>query len=159
TFCYDLGQTFQRGSLFRQAIREYERVQQLSPKEFAVALSLASVYVQGRAPGLAQALIKKLRTEESKQLSNPTNAIILASIEGAAFLAETKTNTAVELFRQAEQTYPQNPDLLTLIARVYASNGMFTNALEATDKQLKLTPDSPEALLNKAAYCIELKEY
>src|SRR5206468_1462897 len=92
-------------------------------------------------------------------LANPTNAMVLASIEGSAFLSEKKNDSAAKVFEDAEQTYQQNPELLTLIARVYASYGMFSNALAATDKQLKLAPNSPEALLNKSAYCIELKEY
>jgi tetratricopeptide (TPR) repeat protein len=158
-FCFELGTVFHRGNLFRQAALQFQRVQQLDPNDFNATISLASVYVQGRAPGLALELINNQRSQKNPHLLNSTNAMLMASVEGAAYLAINNIETAVKTFEQAEQTYPQNPDLFSLIARVYATYGKFSNALAATEKQLKLVPDSPEALLNKGAYCIELKDF
>lgn len=55
--------------------------------------------------------------------------------------------------------YPQDEAAIEALAQIYMLTGRMTNALAATDRQLKINPDNPTALLNKAGFHIQFGQF
>jgi tetratricopeptide (TPR) repeat protein len=89
------------------------------------------------------------RTNETEFLVAETSARILAKdYNGAATVVQT-----------ALDKYPADESLVAAAAQVFMNHNLFTNTLEMIDKQLKLSPDNLNALLNKGYVNLHLEDY
>ncbi len=57
------------------------------------------------------------------------------------------------------QRYPKEDSVLETLTQIYLHTSRFTNALATIENQLQLDANNSRALLNKAAICIQLKDY
>ncbi len=57
------------------------------------------------------------------------------------------------------QRYPKDDNVLETLTQIYLHTSRFTNALASIEEQLQLDPNNARALLNKAAICIQMKDY
>jgi tetratricopeptide (TPR) repeat protein len=83
----------------------------------------------------------------------------LLSVEISARLAGSDLNGAEKTVRSALDKYPADESLVAAAAKVFQDYGLFTNALEMIEKQLKLAPDNLTALLNKGYVCLHVDAY
>jgi tetratricopeptide (TPR) repeat protein len=88
-----------------------------------------------------------------------TNQTELLSVEVSARLGANDFKGATNAVQSALDKFPSDEDLVAAAAQSFMNYGLFTNALEMIDKQLKLTPDNLTALLNKGYVCLHLNAY
>jgi tetratricopeptide (TPR) repeat protein len=154
-FCFEEGRIFSRSSLYRQAASQFERVKMLEPDALPARLNLSQLYVIARMPDEALRILDEIHTHPVPR----TNQTDLLSIEVSARLAAQDFVGATNAVQIALDKFPSDEDLLAATAPIFMNYGLYTNALELIDKQLKLSPDNLFALLNKGYACIHLAAY
>ena len=154
-FCYEEGLTYLGTSLYRQAANQFERVRILEPESLPARLNLAQLYVIARMPDDALRMLDEIHTRPVPR----TNQTDLLSIEVSARLAARDLKGATNAVQVALDKYPSDEDLVATAAQVFMNYGLYTNALEMVEKQLKLSPDNLNVLLNKGYVCLHLAAY
>jgi tetratricopeptide (TPR) repeat protein len=154
-FCYEEGMQYYRSSLCRQAANQFERTKDLEPDFLPARIRLAELCVISRKPDDA---LKMLQEIHSRPIPR-TNQTELLSVEISARLAANDLNGAQNTIRSALDKYPADESLVAAAAKVFQDYGLFTNALEMIEKQLKLAPDNLAALLNKGYVCLHVDAY
>jgi tetratricopeptide (TPR) repeat protein len=154
-FCFEEGLVYSRSSLYRQAAGQFERVRILEPESLPARLNLAKLYLVARMPGDALRMLDEIHSRPVPR----TNQTELLSMEVSARLAANDFKGATNAVQSAVDKYPSDEDLVAAAAQSFMNYGMFTNALEMIDKQLKLAPDNLIALLNKGYVCLHLAAY
>jgi len=154
-FCYEEGRTYLRSSLYRQAANQFERVRVFEPESLPARLNLAQLYVIARMPDDALRMLDEIHTRPVPR----TNQTDLLSVEVSARLAAQDFKGATNAVQVALDKYPADEDLPAAAAQAFMNYGLYTNALELVDKQLKLSPDNLNALLNKGYVCLQLAAY
>jgi tetratricopeptide (TPR) repeat protein len=154
-FCFEEGRIYLRSSLYRQAANQFERVRILEPESLPTRLNLAQLYVIARMPDDALRMLDEIHTRPVPR----TNQTELLSVEVSARLAAQDLKGATNAVQVALDKYPADEDLLAAATQAFMNYGLYTNALELVDKQLKLSPDNLNALLNKGFICLHLDAY
>lgn len=155
TFCYEQGRVFAQGMLFRQAIREFERVRELSPDDLPARMWLAHLYLMVRHPQRALAVVEELKAAPERFGLTLTNQIELLGLEGTARFALGQSEEAHRLLQRAVGTGPTNHFLLAVCAQVYLRVGDWTNAIALFDRQLEVMPGDTDAMMNKGYACLQ----
>jgi tetratricopeptide (TPR) repeat protein len=88
-----------------------------------------------------------------------TNQTDLLSVEVSARLAARDFKGADSAVHAALDKYPSDEELVASAAQTFMNYGLYTNALEMLDKELKLSPDNPNALLNQGFVYLHLAAY
>jgi tetratricopeptide (TPR) repeat protein len=154
-FCYEEGLAYLGTSLYRQAANQFDRVRILEPESLRARLNLAQLYVIARMPDDALRILDEIHSRPVPR----TNQTDLLSIEVSARLAAQDLKGATNAVQVALDKYPSDEDLVATAAQAFMNYGLYTNALEMVDKQLKLSPDNLNALLNKGYVCLHLASY
>jgi tetratricopeptide (TPR) repeat protein len=154
-FCYDEARAYLATSLYRQAANQFERVRILQPESLPARLNLAQLYVLARMPDDALRMLDEIHTHPVPR----TNQTDLLSVEISARLAAQDLKGASSTVQTALDRYPADEELVAAAAQAFINHGLYTNALEMIDKQLKLSPDNLNALLNKGYVCLHLSAY
>jgi tetratricopeptide (TPR) repeat protein len=154
-FCYEEGTQYMRSSLCRQAANQFERTKVLEPEYLPARIRLTELYVISRMPDEALKMLEDIHTHPVPR----TNETELLSVEVSAQLAANDLKGAESAIRKALDKYPSDESLVAAAAKVFQEYGLFTNALRMIEKQLKLAPDNPTALLNKGYVCLHLSAY
>jgi tetratricopeptide (TPR) repeat protein len=154
-FCFEEGLVYSRNSLYRQAGNQFERTRILEPESLPARLNLAKLYVVARMPDDALRMLDEIHTRPIPR----TNQTELLSVEVSARLGANDLKGASNAIQSALDKFPSDEDLVAAAAQSFMNYGLFTNALEMIDKQLKLSPDNLTALLNKGYVCLHLAAY
>ncbi|HLH56813.1 MAG TPA: tetratricopeptide repeat protein [Verrucomicrobiae bacterium] len=158
-FCFAQGSAFVQGGNNHQAALQFERVRALQPKNLPAQLALAQIYFFNHLPDDALKVIDSIHAANDAALASPTNTMQLLGIEASAHLAKGDLKGAESIVNRAVSRFPQEPDLLATAAKVYMDFGLYTNALQAIERQLQIRPDDPGALFSKGNACLQLNEY
>lgn len=159
TFCYEQGRVFAQNMLFRQAIREFERVRELALEDLPSRLWLAHLYLMVRHPRKALTVVEELKAEPERFGLTFTNLVELLGLEGAARFALGETEQAHRLLQKAVGTGPTNHYLLAVCAQVYLRAGDWTNAIALFNRQLEVMPADTDAMMNKGYACLQAGRY
>jgi tetratricopeptide (TPR) repeat protein len=154
-FCYEEGMQYYRSSLCRQAAKQFERTKELEPDFLPARIRLAELYVISRKPDDALKMLEEIHSHPVPR----TNQTELLSVEVSARLAANDLKGAQKTVRSALDKYPADENLVAAAAKVFQDYGLFTNALEMIEKQLKLAPDNLAALLNEGYVCLHVDAY
>jgi tetratricopeptide (TPR) repeat protein len=154
-FCYEEGRIYFRTSLYRQAANQFERVRMLEPESLPARLNLAQLYVIARMPDDALKMLDEIHSRPVPR----TNQTDLLSVEVSARLAARDFKGADSAVHAALDKYPSDEELVASAAQTFMNYGLYTNALEMLDKELKLSPDNPNALLNQGFVYLHLAAY
>ena len=154
-FCYEEGRIYVHTSLYRQAANQFERVRILEPESLPARLNLAQLYVIARMPEPALKMLDEIHGYPIPR----TNQTELLSVEISARLASRDFTGATNAAQTALDKFPSDENLIAAAAQAFMNYGYFTNTLELIDKQLKLSPDNLNALLNKGYVCLQLAAY
>ncbi len=155
-FCYEQGRVFVRGGNYRQATHEFARVKTLAPENLPARLWLAQLYVLSRRPGEALKLVDEIHAQPELLSLDRTNQPELLSVEAQAHLVQGDLRGAEGAVQTALAKYPSDETLVTTATQVYMKFGLFSNAVALLDRQLKTTPDSLYALVNKGYACLQI---
>lgn len=159
TFSYEQGRVFAGGSLFRQAITEFERVRALVPEDLPTRLWLGNLYATTRLYDRALEVAREVREQAGLFALTDTNRTDLLAIEATAQFGLGLTNEADRLLQEAVSRQPTNYYLLAVCAQVYMRNGHYAPALALFEQQLRLRPGDTDAMMNKGYVCLQLGEF
>jgi tetratricopeptide (TPR) repeat protein len=155
TFTYEQGRVFAQGLLFRQALREFERVRELDPEDLASRLWLGHLYLTVGHPERTLEVVGELRRAPDRFGLTFTNQIELLGLEGTARMMLGQREETHRLLQQAVGTGPTNHFLLAMCAQVYLRAGDWTNAIPLFDRQLLVMPNDTDAMMNKSYACLQ----
>jgi tetratricopeptide (TPR) repeat protein len=162
-FCYEQGQVFVQGKLFKQAMQQFTRVTELDRTHLPVRLWLAQLYIMSRRPEEALQLVTEIRKNENIFRVDRTNVTELMFAEGSAHLANKNPAAAQLAVTKALNKFETDkellPHLLDTASQMYLNFGYFSNALPIIDRQLQLAPENTRALVNKGFVCLQLHAY
>jgi tetratricopeptide (TPR) repeat protein len=153
--CFEQGRIYAKGGQYRQAANEFDRVRALEPENLPARLAIAQLYVRTSMPEQALKCLDELRAQPIPR-TNQTDFLV---IETSARLLAKDINGAAAAVQAAIDKYPADETLLAAAGQVFMKYEYFTNALEMINKQLKLSPDNPNALLNKGYVSLHIEDY
>ena len=158
-FCFQLGRTFARFNLVRQAAVQFTRAQTLEPGNFNYRFALAEMYLRGRAPDLALQAVGDLRLLLSPRATNLVSQTGLLRLEASAYFQKTNFTLAEKLLLDARKNIPNDAAVLQTLSEIYLVSGRYTNALSVVEAQLRLDPKNLRALLNLGGTLIQLQRF
>jgi len=158
-WCYAQGFTFMRQGQLRQAAAAFERVHAFAPDDVASRLWLAQLNLLAQQPARTLELTRDLIEHADRFQASSTNRVDALSLAARAHLARQESEQAVALLEAAVKRAPTNQYLLANVTGVYCDNGRFTNGLASSERELRLNPNDPAALLNKGFCQIQLNDF
>lgn len=105
-----------------------------------------------------QALIEFARAQALEPTNVPV-AIWRMNMESMTRFGLGDVSGAEKQALETHSQYPQDESSLESLTQIYFLTARITNALATVEKQLRINPDSPRALLNMAAFNIQLGQF
>jgi putative PEP-CTERM system TPR-repeat lipoprotein len=139
-----LGQPAQAQALLQRGVAA-------NPKDVAANLALATFFVTQHRMNDASAAIAKLLSV----LPNNPNAL---AMQGEIALAAGQAPKAIATFRALEKSYPQSPQIQTLLAGALAVQKDTKGALNAYEKTVQLAPTLPSARTALIRYALSIND-
>ena len=144
---------------YHQAAQHFNRVAELAPNDTDSHLRLAEILVFSRLPDQALDIVADIHARAQSFDLNPTNRPWLLAVETAAHLTKGDIPGAEAAVHAALATNPDNLTLLSAASRTYMTYACYSNALITIGRQLKLSPDDPNALYGQGLASLQLKSY
>ncbi|MCU0772292.1 MAG: tetratricopeptide repeat protein [Verrucomicrobia bacterium] len=148
-FTMALAEVFLKGRLFRQALREFDRVRQLLPDALAPQLWYARLVSALGNPDEALATVERVRSHPDQFALSSTNQLELVFVEAAAYLGKREPDRAVQTVEAAIEASPANTNVVAAALQLYLQANLYSNALQLIDRQLAGLPDDVNLLVNK----------
>lgn len=158
-FCFAVGDLFLRTRHFRQAVQQFERVRSLVTNDVLSRLWLARIYVTARQPERALPILAELRERSERFNLSATNRNELLTLEARALFARNEAPRGIQLLESAMARATNDLHLFMLASSAYFENGLYSNALGALERFLRVAPDNPFAVFNQGAVWMQLGDY
>ncbi len=155
-FTMALAEVFLKGRLFRQSLREFDRVRQLLPDALTPQIWYARLVSVLGYPDEALKTIEDLRTQTNRFGLTSTNQLELVFVEAAAYLTKEDPRRATRVIEDAIAAAPANTNLVTAALQLYLQAQLYTNALQLIDRELAGRPDDVNLLVNKGFVLLRL---
>jgi tetratricopeptide (TPR) repeat protein len=148
-----------QNGFFRQAAAPLTRVRQLAPDNLPARLWLGQIYTIAHQPDRAiEALHDPLNQPEKFSLAR-TNLSELNLIVATACFQKNDLAQGVRLFETEIARHPADDVLRDSAMQIFVNHGLLTNALVLAEDKLRLVPDDPTWLFNKAYILIQSQAY
>lgn len=121
-----------------------------------LAYRLGLIYVRG---ALFRQALTEFQRVRALLPNDPQAQLWEGSMEAMVRFGLGDVATAESQALDLHKRYPKDDNVLETLTQIYLHTNRFTNALATVDEQLQLDPNNARALLNKAAICIQLKDY
>ncbi|MEK7781041.1 MAG: tetratricopeptide repeat protein, partial [Verrucomicrobiota bacterium] len=156
---YEQGYVFAQGNLFRQAAQSFERARQQATNDISSRLWLGKLNLNRSFPDRTLEMIAEIRQIADRVPGLSTNLNDLFTLEAAAYLAKNQDAVAQTIIETNLANHLDDFNLLASACKAYADNGRHTNALDITERMLKLEPNNIACLINKGCFLIEVPDY
>jgi len=159
-FCFQQAKLFAGGGLYREAGQEFARVRQLMPNNLRVMLWVCEIYNTLQLPDETLKMVGTIRALPVTQDS--TNTVLqgeLTTAEANAYLVKNEPRQAKEVIDNAIASHPGDPKMLDDAFNIYLFSRQYTNALEITRQELKLSPNNTVALVSQGYLDLQLHRY
>lgn len=156
---YAQGYVFAQGNLLRQAAQSFDRTRALSTNDIGSRLWLAQLHLLRKFPDRTLAFLQEIRDVAKRSPGLATNLTDLFTLEAAAYFTKNEPETAERIIESNLTMNPGNYALLGVACKTYSDNGRYTNALDLTERMLKINPDDTSCLLNRGCFLVELSAY
>ncbi len=153
------GYLFLRGNLVRQAAAAFERARQLATNDITSRLWLGQLNLNRNFPDRTLEMITEIRQIARRVPGLSTNLNDLFTLEAAAYLTKNKDAVAHEIITTNLARFPNDFNVLASACKAYADNRRYTNALELTDRMLKIQPDNVACWINRGCFLVEFPNY
>ena len=80
-------------------------------------------------------------------------------MEAAAYLAKNDDATAQHIVATNLAAHPDNFTLIASACKAFADNGRYTNALELTERLIKIEPENVPCWINRGCFQMEKPDY
>lgn len=145
-----LALALRRGGNHRQAAQNLERALFYDPENRSAQVVLISMLVNARLPHLALARISAFRAKYGSSITEAEETDLVRSEcwakVGRGELAEAERILEALIAREPKRSFPYDT-----LADIYIQSGKLTNAVTILDRQLRVQPENPRALLNYGA--------
>jgi tetratricopeptide (TPR) repeat protein len=156
TLAYNQGYAFLQGGLIRQAAQAFDRVRVQSTNDIGSRLWLGQINLNRRFPDRTLELIREIREIAARTPGLSTNLTDLFTLEATAYFAKNDPATATTIIETNLVNFADNFTILAAACKTYADNGRYTNALDITERLLKLAPEETSCLINKGCFLVEM---
>jgi tetratricopeptide (TPR) repeat protein len=158
-FCFALGQMYRQSGLPRQAIIQLVRTIELAPTNLTAHLVLADTFLKLNLGDRAKAVLDNARARPDLRSDLAKNEAELLRLDALVLFKQNKAAEGEQALVTALQKFPNSLPLLDTLTETYLFSGRFTNAMNLTETQLKIAPNSPRALVNKGGLLIQMKQF
>jgi tetratricopeptide (TPR) repeat protein len=159
SFCFLYGIILAQGGSYRQAVAPFARVHELMPDYWPAMVWLARIYALNRQPDRVLDILRAPMKRPEDFSLNPAALTGLHMLASAAYFQKNELAAGSRLLETEISRNPTNDTLLLTIEQVYASRGMYSNALAVVDHRLDVSPDDPRWLYNKGSIYVLQKRY
>ncbi len=156
---YAQGYVFLQGNLIRQAAQYFDRTRVQAPNDVASRLWLGQIYLNRAMPDRTIAMAAEIRQIAGRIPQTYTNLGDLFTLEAAAYLAKNEDATAQQIVATNLAADPNNFTLISSACKAFADNGRYAQALELTERLIKLEPDNVPAWINRGCFLMEVPDY
>jgi len=158
-FCFALGQMYRQSGLPRQAIIQLVRTIELAPTNVTAHLVLADTFLKLNLGDRAKAVLDNARARPDLRSDLAKSEAELLRLDALVLFKQNKSAEGEQALVTALQKFPNSLPLLDTLTETYLFSGRFTNAMNLTETQLKIAPNSPRALVNKGGLLIQMKQF
>ncbi len=159
-FCFVYGMGLFRGDGFvHQSIPQFKRVCELAPDYLPARMMLAQAYLLSHRPQYAMDALRAPLANPGRFSLNDTNETQLHFLAAAASFQESNLANGIKLVDDEIARHPDDNGVLNAAAQIFIVRGLFTNALNIINEQLKSSPTNPAWLYDKGYVAIQLKNY
>ena len=159
SFCFAYGLMLAQSGSYHEAVAAFARVHELVPDFWPAVTWLARIYAVNRLPDRVLDVLRvPLKRPEDFSLS-PADLTDLNMLASAAYFQKNDLTVGAQLLETAISRNPTNDTLFVTIEEVYASRGMYSNALAVVNRRLDTAPDDPRWLYTKGSIYILQKKY
>jgi predicted Zn-dependent protease len=148
-FTMAMAEVFLEGRLFRQSLREFDRVRTLLPDRLGPQVWYARLISLLGDPDQALTVIQEVRNQPQRFALTSTNQLELVFVEAAAYLAKDEPDRVAEVVEGALAASPQNTNLTAAALQLYIKVNLLTNAMNLIDRELLTRPEDVNLLVNK----------
>ena len=157
--CYVIAQAFQQGGNFRQAGQFLERTIDFIPDNRSAQLVSVFLHVMAGLPDLALQRANAFRTRFGAAGLSEDEELELVRAEAWAYMSKNELPAAERILTAAQAKYPRQSTPWDTQADIYMQLGRVTNAVETLEKQLRLQPDNPQALVKYGGILIRIGKF
>jgi tetratricopeptide (TPR) repeat protein len=159
SYCFKMGRLFTRGSLFRQAAQQFDRVLTLVPDDLPTRMWLARLSLLLQQPQVAMPLLEDLEHRGDAAIAAGINSSELFQLKLLGYFSAHQPDKAKQLLNDSRERISSDTNLLANIVQIHMKFGLYSNALPFVDRELELQPDDPVALVNKGFLHLQLNDF
>ncbi len=160
SFCYLLGNAFQKVGLPRQAMQQFSRAAVLAPDIPAPKIALAELYSRCGMEEEARQTIGQVRADLSSLPGKNNNFEVgLSLLEANSWLAQTNTANASGVLQSVLKAHPGDPRITDIVLRAYLAFGDYSNALQIVNRQVANNPRDIAAMVNQSGLYMRLGDF
>ncbi len=156
---YAQGYVFIQGNLLRQAAQYFDRARVQATNDIASRLWLGQIHLNRNLPDRTIAMVAEIRQIADRMPETYSNLGDLFTLEAAAYLAKNDDATAQHIVATNLAAHPDDFNLISSACKAFADNGRYTNALELTERLIKLEPDNVPCWINRGCFLMEKPDY
>lgn len=145
-----LALAFRRGGHNRQAAQSLERALYYDPENRSAQVVMISLLVNAQLPNMALDRIAAFRTKHGGSITEPEETDIVR-FQSWAHVGRGELPQAERILEGAIARDPKRSFPYDTLADIYIQLGRLTNAISILDRQLRVQPENPRALLNFGA--------
>lgn len=159
SFCYLLGNAFQKVGLPRQAMQQFTRAAALAPDIPAPKIALAELYSRCGMENEAREIIQQVRSELPSAPGKSNLEVGLSLLEANSWLAQTNTANASGVLRSVLKAHPGDPRITDIVLRAYLAFGDYSNALQIVNRRVADNPGDIAGMVNQAGLYLRLGDF
>lgn len=159
SFCYLLGNAFQKVGLPRQAMQQFARAAALAPDIPAPKIALAELYSRCGMEDEARQIIGQVRSELSSLPGKNNLAVGLSLLEANSWLAQTNPANASGVLQSVLKAHPGDPRITDIVLHAYLAFGDYSNALQIVNRRVANNPTDVAGMVNQAGLYMRLGDF
>jgi tetratricopeptide (TPR) repeat protein len=153
------GYVFARGNLIRQAAQAFDRTRVQATNDVTSRLWLAQLHLNRNLPDRTLEMIREIQLIAARDPALSTNLNDLFTLEAAAHLTKNEDAIATTIIEANLSRRPNDFNLLASACKAYADNRRYPQALDLTDRMLKLDPNNIACLINRGCFLMEVPDF
>jgi tetratricopeptide (TPR) repeat protein len=159
SFCFAYGYILVQGGNYRQAAVLFTRVHELVPGYLPALRLLARIYALNRLPDRVLDVLRTPLKRPEDFSANSADLTDMHMLASAAYFQKNDLAAGSRLLETEISRNPTNDTLSLMIEEIYASRGMYSNALAVVDHRLNVSPDDPRWLYAQGSVYNLQKKY
>jgi tetratricopeptide (TPR) repeat protein len=141
SFCFIYGLSLAQNGNYRQAVAPFARVCELAPDYWPAVKGLSRVYAFLRRPDQVLVVLQAPMKRPEGFSMTPADLIEMHMLASSAYFQKNDLVKGSRLLDAEIANNPTNDALSLSIEEIYASRGMYTNAIAVIDRRLETSPD------------------